>query len=448
MKRTAFAKAAISSLIIGTTMVGCTGAAFRPSSIAKASGTPERLAESAEKALADRDAAAAVRAAEVAVQGAPRDATYRQLLGRAYVASGRFTSAETALSDAMTLGSRDARTIVSLALVKVALGKDAAARELLLANADAIPAGDYGLAMSMAGDASEGVRILSQAIHDPSATAQTRQNLAYAYALAGRWKEARIMAGLDLDPSAANQRITQWAQIAAPAFSAHRIAALMGVTIDAADAGQPTALALAPEIAPMQMAEGPTPAQVVEAAPVGAVLAESVHVADRADAPVPAFATPVSVTAVAEHAAAPVFRKPASVRVPDTPRRVQAVHRFDGRGASNWVVQLGAYENAAIAKEKWYNMAGRNSALSALPVVTSQITLNGATYSRLAVSGFDDHAEAVALCRSIRARQGQCFVRENVPDATPQRWALAQKGRQFASRRQGRPMMEAISRAF
>src|SRR3546814_9732647 len=78
--------------------------------------------------------------------------------------------------------------------------------------ADIVPAADYGLAMAMAGDAPEGVRILSEMIHDPAATARTRQNLAYAYALAGRWKDARMMAGFDLDPLAANQRITQWAQ--------------------------------------------------------------------------------------------------------------------------------------------------------------------------------------------------------------------------------------------
>ena len=79
-------------------------------------------------------------------------------------------------------------------------------------------------------------------------------------------------------------------------------------------------------------------------------------------------------------------------------------------------------------------MARRNGVLANLPVVTSQITVNGATFARLAVGGFDARAEAVALCRAIQARRGQCFVRENVADATPQRWALATRGRQYASR--------------
>ncbi|MCB4862372.1 SPOR domain-containing protein [Sphingobium sp. PNB] len=435
MKRKAFAKAAVASMLIGTTMVGCTGAAFRTTA-AVAPQKPDRLAAGVEKALADRDGARAVELAEAAVQAAPQDAGYRQLLGRAYVAGGRFASAETALTDAMTLGNRDARTIITLALVQVGLGKDRAARDLLASHADIVPAADYGLAMAMAGDAPEGVRILSEMIHDPSANARTRQNLAYAYALAGRWKDARMMAGFDLDPLAANQRITQWAQNAAPGLSQQRVAALMGVTIDGADAGQPVALALAPPASPARMAEAAPVEQAVEAGPV------ALAAADPAPAPPPAMAeTPapmIQAIAAPVRVAAPRQAAPARVaaaaRMQQAPRLQPAAFRASGKGGGHWVVQLGAYDNAAIAKEKWFSMARRNSMLANLPVVTSQIAVNGATLARLAVGGFDERAEAVALCRAIQARRGQCFVRENVADATPQRWALATRGRQFAGR--------------
>ncbi|KEQ54237.1 SPOR domain-containing protein [Sphingobium chlorophenolicum] len=430
MKRKAFAKAAVASMLVGTTMVGCTGAAFRNAGHVGAIApkqNPDRLAAQVEKALAERDGVRAVELAEAAVQAAPQDVRHRQLLGRAYVAAGRFASAETALTDAMTLGNRDARTIITLALVEVALGKDRAARDLLATQADIVPAADYGLAMAMAGDAAEGVRILSEVIHDPSATAQTRQNLAYAYALAGRWKDARMMAGFDLDPLAANERITQWAQNAAPGLSQQRVATLMGVAIDRADAGQPVALALAS--APVQMAQAAPVEQPGETAPVETAPVETAA-ADTAPQPV-----------VAEEAPAPAIQtfaapaRSAALRHAAAPARIQkAAFSPSGKGGSNWVVQLGAYDNAAIAKEKWYAMASRNSALANLPVVTSQITLNGATFSRLAVSGFDDRAEAAALCRTIQARRGKCFVRENAVDATPQRWALTTRARQYASR--------------
>ena len=438
MKRNAFAKAAVASMMIGTTMVGCSGAAFRTAAVAPQQ--PDRLAAGVEKALADRDGARAVDLAEAAVQAAPQGARYRQLLGRAYVADGRFASAETALSDAMTLGNGDARTIITLALVQVGLGKDRAARDLLASHADVLPAADYGLAMAMAGDAPEGVRILSEMIHDPSANARTRQNLAYAYALAGRWKDARMMAGFDLDPLAANQRITQWAQTAAPGLSQQRVAALMGVTIDGADAGQPVALALAApvsapvESSPVQSAEvrsaEAAPAeQAVEAAPV------EIAAADPAPAPSPVISeAPAPMIQAIAAPVREVSRGMAPVRATAAARFQQAAFRFSGKDDGHWVVQLGAYDNAAIAKEKWFSMARRNGVLANLPVVTSQITVNGATFARLAVGGFDARAEAVALCRAIQARRGQCFVRENVADATPQRWALATRGRQYASR--------------
>lgn len=435
MKRSAFGKAAASSLIVAVTMVGCSGAAFRPSKTAVVKQKDAvRQALAAEKAIAGRDADRAVQAAEEAVRLKPDDAAYRQVLGLAYVAGGRFLSAETALSDAMTLGSQDSRTIVNLALVKIALGRNEAAQALLIAHADRIPASDYGLAMAMAGNASEGVRILSEAIHDPSATARTRQNLAYAYALAGRWKDARLVVGMDLDPLAANQRITQWASVSAPELAPMRVASLIGVDIAGEDAGQPVALALAPAVdAPVQTAsaeqdEFTDGQQVIKTADAAAVIA-----ADPSPVRVAAIA-PVSRPAMSDHISAPIRD-----RAQATPRKAAPVMQKAAfiqpvdNGASNWVVQLGAYDSAAVAREKWIGMSRTNSVLAAFPVMTSQATVNGAIFHRLAVKGFASRADAMTLCRRIRVRKGQCFVREGTPNAAPLKWAGA-KGRQFASR--------------
>ncbi len=434
MKRTAFGKAAVSSLMVATTMVGCTGAAFHPRSAAVKHANPGKPAEAAEKALAARDGAKAVQAAEAAVQAAPDNAQYRQLLGRAYVLDGRFVSAETAFTDAMTLGNRDSRTIVSLALVEVALGKNDAARDLLAANTDNVPAGDYGLALAMAGDPTEGVRILSAAIQDPSANARTRQNLAYAYALAGRWKDARLVAGLDLAPLAANQRIAQWAGMADPALAPQRVAALMGVTVNGADQGQPAVLALAPaapDAAPVALAAASTePAPVLDlpsGSPIEMAAAEPAPAA-------PALNTRIIETAVPASTPAPAV-KAAPLASPAARMQQVAYIKPVTTGASAWVVQLGAFDSPAVAKEKWTSMARVNGRIAAFPVLTSQATVNGRTFHRIAISGFGSRADAQTLCQSIKAQHGQCFVREGAPNATPQRWAVAStRGRQFASR--------------
>jgi Flp pilus assembly protein TadD len=445
MKRKTFAKAALSSLLVATTMVGCTGAAFRPSASAvQQKGNPGKLAIAAEKALADRNGAKAVEAAEAAVQLEPQNAAYRQILGRAYVLAGRFASAQTALNDAMTLGNSDASTVVSLALVQVAQGRPDDARALLVAHADTVPAADYGLAMAMAGDPGEGVRILSEAIHDPSATARTRQNLAYAYALAGRWKDARMIVGLDMEPLAANKRISDWAQIAEPSLGAMRVATLMGVTIQEGDVGQPVALALAPasagapvataEAAPLPQAQAEAPVQMAQADPAPQPVIQRAPVA-------PAIRTTPKPTRVAardfiieDHNARHMPTKSRAEAAPVARMQQAAFIKPVAAGASNWVVQLGAYDSAAIAKEKWMTMAGRSSTLAAFPVLTSQATVKGKPYHRLAISGFGSRADAMSACRTIRAKSGQCFVRESVQGATPQRWAVATRGRQFASR--------------
>lgn len=458
MKRKALAKAVGSSLIVATTMVGCSGAAFRPNvAVVKQKQKPEKLAAMAEKALTAKDSVRAIESAEAAVQLAPDNAGYRALLGRAYVAAGRFASAETALGDAVTLGDTSARTIIGLALVHVAQGRAEAAQSLLSTNRESIPAADYGLAVAMAGDPQEGIRALTEAVQASASDARTRQNLAYAYALAGRWKDARVMAGQDLAPLAANQRISQWAQMADPALAPQRVAALMGTSVAPDDAGQPVALALAPA-APAPSADAPEQRfaqapQPTEAAPAEPTLIETAQAAPLIEAPVSPVrvaAAPAAKNFVVEVQGASGQRQTRSVPVAASAKapaaaatasapaaRVQQVAFIKpvANGASNWVVQLGAYDTAAIAKDKWSAMARGNATLAAFPVVTSQVTVKGQSFHRLAVNGFANRADALSLCRTIQAKRGQCFVREAAPGATPQRWAGAgAKGRQYASR--------------
>jgi Flp pilus assembly protein TadD len=453
MKRMALSKAALSSLIVATTMVGCSGAAFRPKvAVVEQKGSATKLTAMAEKALAAHDAVRAIESAEAAVKLSPQDAASRALLGRAYIAAGRFASAETALTDAMTLGDTSPRTTIGLALVRVAQGKAGEAQQLLVANRETIPAADYGLAIAMAGDAPEGVRLLTEAAQGNS-DARTRQNLAYAYALAGRWKDARVMAGQDLAPLEANKRIASWAVMADPAMAPQRIASLMGTTIAAEDFGLPAALALAPnEGAPALAEAAPVEAAPVEAVPVQFAEATPadplvVETATSVEAPIiQAPETPVRVAAVPaakdfvveQRGAKPTRAKAApAAAAPVKDARMQQVAFIKPveNGASNWVVQLGAYDTAAIAKEKWTNMARGNATLAAFPVLTSQVTVKGKAFHRLAINGFANRADAMKLCATVKAQRGQCFVREGAAGATPQRWAVAsQKGRQYASR--------------
>ena len=194
-------KLAVSTILVGSVLVSC--------SAHSNGGRPQSLSSSASKALASGRTDKALEKAEAAVALDPRNAELRKMLAQAYLAQGRFSSARQSLDDALALGDASARTVISLALMHVAEGRPAAARALIEQHRDAIPASDYGLAVALAGDTKAGVDVLAQLIRSGDNTAKVRQNLAFAYALDGRWREAQIMAGQDLDPQLAQDRIAE-----------------------------------------------------------------------------------------------------------------------------------------------------------------------------------------------------------------------------------------------
>jgi Flp pilus assembly protein TadD len=253
--------------------------AFAPTS---ASAAPKQAQVShyakAQSALNKGDAQQAVVHAEAAVAADPLNADARALLGAAYLGSGRFMSAAMAFEDALDLGQDDARTVLSYSLAKIAIGDARVAVQTLEDARGTLNAADYGLALALAGQADRGVQVLIQAMRNEDPTPKLRQNLAYAYALSGNWRAARVMAAEDVPAGQVDMRIVEWAAMAAPEMYQQRVASLLKVT-PAYDAGQPANLALAnflddgPQMAAASspampvVATGPmaTPVQVVQA---------------------------------------------------------------------------------------------------------------------------------------------------------------------------------------
>lgn len=484
MKRKTLLNVAASSMIVASTMVGCSGAALHSQagvSAGKMAALASSQARDAEQAIANRDSGRAIEIAEAAVAADPANAAYRTLLGRAYLLSGRFASARTAFSDALTLGSTESRVIVNLALIDVAQGRKEQARTLLTDHMGSLPAADYGLAMAMAGDPQEAIRVLSQAIHDPAATAKERQNLAYAYALAGQWNEARLTASFDLPPLEAMKRVAGWAQNAQAGAESQRVIAMMGVSPRADDSGMPVRLALAPNApaaavemasaanaAPVPSTEAsdvPAPIDIpnAEPSPVQTAQAGSAPFPAAVSAPMPVADLPSPVTAT-DYAAVsappmlaatkPATRTKASAGAPLSPmlrptpsvllrapsnkpssvRPASAWQPVDPTSGSAWLVQLGAFSSQQNAKAAWARYVGRNSKLAQFPLVESQAQIAGRVLYRVAIAGFGDRTGAVQLCDRVRADGGACFVRLGGAEAAPARWAMAKKPRQLAMR--------------
>ncbi len=455
-----------SAAILGSSMVGCSGARMEHRPAIAANQAPA-LAPRVEKALVEKDYARALMQAEELVSAMPTEAAYRSLLGRAYLSNGRYDSARTAFKDAMALGNRDVRTIISLSLAETGLGNATGARALLADHISDLPAADYGLAIAMAGDPREGVRALMEAVKQPDATAQTRQNLAYAMALAGSWGQARLIAGQDMSAREAEARIGQWSQAAQAGNEQSRVVAMLGVSPRADDAGLPSRLALGSNAAPTQMASASTDLAAEAPQDLPPVVEEPVQVATTAVPPSSPSTIAVAMSFDAtESANAPLIRASsdpmrqaaraafqrsrnndaqAMVARADMSRMRAVIAPTADAKASDWVIQLGAFDTAGVAKAKWQQISRGKTALGAFREIHSEFSLNGRTFHRLAIRGFGDRSSAYATCQSLRAEGRACFVRLDDTGATQMARAQALKGApQVAARKvSGAPKVAA-----
>lgn len=394
-------------------------------------------AKAAQKALAKRDGDKAVAHAELAVANDPNNADYRALLGQSYLLAGRFASASQALSDALTLNPEDGRVALNLALAKVAQGDWAGARTMLQTHADQIPASDRGLAFALAGDPVAAVEILSPAARDAEATVKTRQNLALSLALAGRWKEASEIAAMDVAPDQLQARLNQWASFARPANAYDQVATLLGVT-PVQDAGQPVTLALSQQPNVAVAAVTPAPAAVdaympgaEAAAPQPAALAEAAPVAAAPEAVTETASEPQQIAGTGPQVVfgprsevlQTIAAAPAPVAVAAKPVRPLAAAPARVAKASpvtfakgSYFVQLGAYDNAAVARDAWSRHARRVPALAARAPQGANVTTKAGNFYRLSVGGFARN-DAVSLCQQVKASGSSCFVRVQAGDA-------------------------------
>jgi Flp pilus assembly protein TadD len=402
---------AVTTAIAGALLSGCAAQTAAPASIS---------ASRAEAALAAGEHDRAVAYAEAAVLAEPRNPAYRAVLGSAYLDAGRFASAATSFDDAVQLGDTSPRTALSLALALTGAGKTVEAAALLNEREDEIATADVGLALALAGQPGRGVHLMSNAIRAGENTPKMRQNLAYAYALAGSWREARLMAAQDVPADQVSDRIAEWAATAAPEASQLRLAKLLDVPAGARDAGQPIQLALAntpgveqlaAEASSRQAADAPSlavaQASAAELPPV-APIEPSVPLA-RSAAPAPArpadfqsaFATPPTSVA------APVATVQETRAVQPAPQRAapMVAQRADG----THLVQLGSFASEQGARRAWGIYANRYPELSGHQMVISEAVVKGKRYWRVSAAGFG-RSTASSMCGRVRANGQGCFA--------------------------------------
>lgn len=481
MTNRAFFSLTASGLVF-TALLGCTGLDLTRVS---PGGNPDQLAASAGKSAdsyrklaAKGDQAGALVAAEGAVAADPDNGAYRALLGHAYLSAGRFASAQTAFEDAIALGNVDGRTAVSLALALAANGDGAESVRVLDDHREMITASDYGLALALAGEPERAVLVLGNAARADDATAQTRQNLAFAYAMSGHWLEAKLLAAQDMSIAKLDGRMTEWAALIQAENPQQRVAGLMGVTPNVADAGLPVRLALvdapgaqaalakeavldmasynpvsnAPEVDYVAPIDVPTEFAMAQpiAAPMPAPVMTNDFAADQAEAEpyreaaaellainVARDTTPVETSALDRVAAAAPIDQPLPTtsasrfaRADPLPA-VKASRKADAR--SGWAVQLGAFSSNVNAQRAWGAYSKRFASLGGYAATSHYATVSGKGYFRLTANGVGSRTEANTLCGAVKASGGVCFVR-NLSGREDVRWASRDTTTRVASR--------------
>lgn len=413
---------------------------------------PDKTAAAAQSALSKGQVDKAIELAETLVAASPREPAYRALLAHAYLKAGRFQSASATFDDAMKLGDSSAKTALGLALSYSAAGRNRDAVAILDDWRDAIPVADLGLALALAGEPTRGSAVLADALRNGENTPKLRQNLAYAYALDGRWREARIMMMQDVPAGEIDARISDWAAKTRPEDFQVRVAGLLNAPVRS-DPGQPTRLALNSNPVTEQLAaqtaavEAPQVAAtapvtelppVAKAEPVAALASYTPVAAATAAEPAPVQAPSKFAAAFAEPAAAPAptpvvdgsgmafisqpvvqavpagqYRVPRALAIAPArtaPRRVAYAAPIPTNAPGTHMVQLGSFFTEQGARRAWGIYTAKNPELRGFRMTITQAQVRGKTYFRVAAAGINGSQGAWGLCGTVKSRGMGCFA--------------------------------------
>ncbi len=154
----------------------------------------------------------AVQTAAMGIQTNTNEPRLWSALAMGLVADNQNEAALQALQKAISLNPRDARLKNSLGVIYDRLETPALAATAYQAALEIVPGdsailSNYGLSVAMAGDLPRGEALLRQAVQNPIAPPQARQNLALVVGLQGRFTESEQLASRDLPPAVAADNI-------------------------------------------------------------------------------------------------------------------------------------------------------------------------------------------------------------------------------------------------
>ncbi|MEW9854213.1 tetratricopeptide repeat protein [Novosphingobium sp. M1R2S20] len=392
----------------------------------------------ANEAQASSKLEAQVAAAEREALAVPREADRRVKLAQSYLSAGRFVSASASFEDAVSLGDTSPATALGMALSYIGSGRNNEAVALLEQWRESIPVSDFALALALAGQPGNAVTLLGDVVRSGENTATTRQNLAYAYALGGQLREARIIASQDVPADQLDARLSEWALQASVGSQQSRVAALLGAPLRS-DPGQPVQLALSSagqvpalaaaetpatrELPPMSNASRAIPSQVpaevelaaddrVAAAPSTlAVVEPDTHFVSQ-----PVVQSAAIASVAKRQVATPVAQKSASGTTQRNSQKASVVST-----PGDYAVQLGSFSSEEGAHRAWNLFVRKDPSLKERTLRITEAVVNGRRFWRVAAAGFEA-GEARAKCLAVRGQGRGCFAyvdSRKLPGASP-----------------------------
>ena len=312
------------------------------------------------------------------------------LLGKSRIALGKFDTALIALDSAATLAPMDSRVISARGISLAALGRVGEAIATFQNSADATSLSNMALVFAMTGNPEAAVNILEPLAQSNKVTAQGRQNLAMAYLMAGREREARNMARIDLDAESVDDTFTFYRTLASLPVERRMQALTTGVIAPDWTKEETGNLMLAEssdrEAAAQRIARQPAIVEVEEEK------AETVVVAE---APKPEPEAKVDA---------------ANYELTELPPLVEPY---------GWALQIGAYRTEKALMRGWTILYRANAdLLEDIPPRRSEVDFGDREegkprgfYYRLNAGPLGSLSEARELCRELLARGTECWVR-------------------------------------
>jgi len=170
----------------------------------------------------------------------------------------------------------------------------------------------------------------------------------------------------------------------------------------------PVAAAMAPAGAVASLATGPASVKPAKSAKAPTTTKAPTIDTLLADAPPTVAVKHVETASTASSKRAETAPAP-TVKHLETASSAAAKHASP---TSGYVVQIGAFSSPAMADKEWTSAAGlAPGTMAGKGKRVAQITKDGATLYRTAITGFDTREQAQAVCAKLAAAGRACFVR-------------------------------------